>query len=329
MTMKKNIWAIAGLAAAALVLAALPGRAGKAQQADDDPAAKVSQGTDSEPATTQVRQQVQRLRITPGQRVVELDEGPSWLGVEAHEVTADNVKELKLPAERGVVVGRIAPNSPAAKAGLKENDVITEVDGQRVEGSTQFRRMIHEIPAGRTVQLSVWRDGRSQKLSATLGEAEQTHRAWMNTEPGSFSFTMPEVEVPDMPEVAPLESLDMIDGLAVLPGGRPRLGIDAEDISGQLGSYFGAPDGEGILVRNVNAGSAAEKAGLKAGDVITSFNGERIRSLGDLRERLSAKSDDKPVTLGIWRNKSSITLTVELPATKAKPLHRFSRSTHI
>ena len=327
--MKKKIWAIAGFAAAALVLAALPGRAGKAQQADDHSAAKVSQGADSEPATTQVRQQVQRLRITPGQRVVDLDEGPSWLGVEAREVTRDNVKELKLPAERGVVVGRIAPNSPAAKAGLKENDVITEVDGQRVEGSTQFRRMIHEIPAGRTVQLSVWRDGRSQTLSATLGEAEQTHRAWMNTEPGSFSFTMPEVELPDMPEVAPLESLDMIDGLAVVPGGRPRLGIDAEDISGQLGSYFGAPDGEGILVRNVNAGSAAEKAGLKAGDVITSFNGERIRSLGDLRERLSAKSDDKLVTLGIWRNKSSITLTVALPATKAKPLHRFSHSTHI
>ena len=72
----------------------------------------------------------------------------------------------------------------------------------------------------------------------------------------------------------------------VMPGIRPRLGIDAEDISGQLGAYFGAPDGEGILVRNVNPGSAAEKAGVKAGDVITSFNGERLRSLGDLRQKL-------------------------------------------
>jgi serine protease Do len=326
--MKKNFWAIAGFAAAALVLTAWPGREVKAQQTDN-PDAKVSQGTDPEQATTQVRQQVQRVRITPGQRVVDLDEGPSWLGVEAREVTPDNVKELKLPAERGVVVGRIAPNSPAAKAGLKENDVITEVDGQRVEGSTQFRRMIHEIPAGRTVQLSIWREGRSQTLSATLGEAEQTHRTWMNTEPGSFSFTMPEVEVPDLQEVMPMESFDMNEGFALIPGGRPRLGIDAEDISGQLGSYFGAPDGEGILVRNVNAGSAAEKAGLKAGDVVTTFNGERIRSLGDLRERLMAKSDDKPVKLGVWRNKSSITLTVELPATKAKLPRRFSRSTHI
>jgi serine protease Do len=326
--MGKRIWATARLAAAALVLAALPGRAVKAQQTDDQDV-KVSQATDPELATTQVRQQVQKLRITPGQRVVELEDGPSWLGVEARDVTSENVKEFKLPAERGVVVGRMAPNSPAAKAGLKENDVVTEVDGQRVEGATQFRRMIHEIPAGRTIQLSVWRDGRSQTLSATLGEAEQTHRKWMNTEPGSFSFVMPEVEVPDLPEVAPFESLDMGDGFPLLPGARPRLGIDAEDLSGQLGTFFGAPEGEGILVRSVNSGSAAEKAGLKAGDVITTFNGERIRSLGDLRQRLSAKNDEKPVKLGILRNKSSLTLNVDLPAPKAKTTHRFGRSTNI
>ena len=71
------------------------------------------------------------------------------------------------------MVGRVAPDSPASKAGLKETDVITQVDGQRVEGSAQFRRMIREIPAGRVVQLTVWRDGRSQTLSAKLDQAEQ------------------------------------------------------------------------------------------------------------------------------------------------------------
>src|SRR5256885_9399590 len=65
------------------------------------------------------------------------DEGPSWLGIETREVTADTAKELKLFAERGVVVGRVTPDSPAAKAGLKEKDVITEVNGQRVERSEE------------------------------------------------------------------------------------------------------------------------------------------------------------------------------------------------
>src|SRR5260370_42693204 len=80
------------------------------------------------------------------------DDGSSWLGVETHEVTGDKAKELKLSAERGVVLGKIVPDSPAAKAGLKENDVVTEIKGQRIEGAAQFRRMIREIPAGRTIQ---------------------------------------------------------------------------------------------------------------------------------------------------------------------------------
>jgi len=156
----------------------------------------------------------------------------------------------------------------------------------------------------------------------------------MNTQPGAFTFSMPEVvEIPDvqdfdLPEVGELPSLDWDGGTMVMPGMRPRLGIDAEDLSGQLGAYFGAPDGEGILVRNVNPGSPAEKAGVKAGDVLTSFNGERLRSLGDLREKLSAKSD-KPAKLGVLRNKSNITLTVDLPTPKAKTVHQLSRSTKI
>src|SRR5256885_5488739 len=134
--------------------------------------------------------------------VFEGDEGPSWLGVETHEVTADKAKELKLPAERGVVVAGVTADSPAAKAGLKENDVIIEVNGQRVEGSAQFRRMIHEIPAGRAAQLTVWREGRTQNLSATLGKAEERHNSWMGATPGNFAFRMPEVmELPDMPSM--------------------------------------------------------------------------------------------------------------------------------
>jgi serine protease Do len=310
---KKNIAIIAAIVALALVLAALPGHSASGQES-----------------------RLQRVQILPGQEpgdlaVVDIDgEGPSWLGVEVREVTPDNVKELKLPAERGVVIGRIAPNSPAAKAGLKENDVVTDVDGQRIEGSAQFRRVIHEIPAGRAVQLTVWRDGRSQTLTANLGQAEEQHRAWMNTQPGVFSFRVPEGEVPDLPEVAPMGPMDdMGDGLLMIPGAHPRLGIDGEDIGGQLGAFFGAPDGEGVLVRNVNAGSPAEKAGVKAGDVITAFNGNRVRSLGDLREQLSAKNDDKPATLSVWRNKSSVTLTVELPAPKTKTLKRLPHSTNI
>jgi serine protease Do len=326
----------AGIAVLVPVLLALPGHSASAR--DTNPQESGTQAV----GAGRPGQNIRTIQKLPGKPLQSLsiidDEGPSWLGIETQEVTANKVKEFKLPAERGVVVGRIAPDSPAAKAGLKENDVITEVEGQRVEGATQFSRMIHEIPAGRTIQLTIWRDAKSQTLSATLGEAEQVHRGWMNTQPGAFAFSMPEVEIPDvqdfdLPEVRDLPSMEWDGGDLVMPGAvpgiRPRLGIDAEDISGQLGAYFGAPDGEGILVRSVNPGSAAEKAGVKAGDVITSFNGERLRSLGDLRQKLSARNDDKPAKLGVLRNKSNMTLTVDLPAPKTKVMRKLSRSTKI
>jgi len=335
--MNRNVWiAGAGIAVLVPVLLALPGHSASAR--DTNPQESGTQAVVAGRPGQNIRT-IQKLSGKPLQSLSIIDdEGPSWLGIETQEVTADKVKEFKLPAERGVVVGRIAPDSPAAKAGLKENDVITEVEGQRVEGATQFSRMIHEIPAGRTIQLTIWRDAKSQTLSATLGEAEQVHRGWMNTQPGAFAFSMPEVEIPDvqdfdLPEVRDLPSMEWDGGDLVMPGAmpgiRPRLGIDAEDISGQLGAYFGAPDGEGILVRSVNPGSAAEKAGVKAGDVITSFNGERLRSLGDLRQKLSARNDDKPAKLGVLRNKSNMTLTVDLPAPKTKVMRKLSRSTKI
>src|SRR5260370_33387452 len=187
--------------------------------------------------------EIQQVTIFDG------EEGPSWLGVETHEVTAENAKELKRPAERGVVVAGVTKDSPAAKAGLKEKDVITEVNGQRVEGAAQFRRMIHEIPAGRAAQLTVWREGRAQTLSATLGKAEERHNTWMNATPGGFAFRMPEVQIPEMP------SIDLGEDMGMLAGGRPRLGIDAEGIGGQPGSVFCPPEGEGILVGGANSAS--------------------------------------------------------------------------
>jgi S1-C subfamily serine protease len=154
----------------------------------------------------------------------------------------------------------------------------------------------------------------------------QEHRQhWMNATPQVFNFRMPEI-----PEVAPLPGIPSVEwNNGNLMMNRPRLGIDAEDISGQLGSYFGAPDGEGILVRDVNPGSAAEKAGVKAGDVITSLNGERVHGLSELRSKMSAAPEGKPAKLGILRNKSALALHVEIPAQKNKSTHKSETRTRI
>lgn len=252
------------------------------------------------------------------------EEGSSWLGVETQEVTAEKAKALKLSAERGVVLGKIVADSPAAKAGLKQDDAITELNGQRVEGTAQFRRMLREIPAGRTVQLTVWRAGRSQTLNVTLGKSEENHSRWMKSAPGTFAFHMP--EIPPMPEIPDMPGMERF---GFFSGAHARLGIDAEDIDGQFASFFGLSDGEGILVRSVNSGSPADNAGIKSGDVITGVNGDRVRTVGELREKIAAQNDAKGVQLSILRNKAETKLSVELPPIPQKQFHTMKHRTNI
>ena len=223
--------------------------------------------------------------MSPGIVVSSTDEG-GWLGVEIAEVTAEKAKDLKLSAVRGVIVDGVEPDSPAAKAGIKEKDVITQYDGQPVEGAVQFRRLIRETPPGRSITLEISRGGSLQNISVELGDRTDVYvrkmKGKMRDFGGAYSFSMPNVEeLPDMPEV--------------MDSRTPVLGINAEDLTSQLGSYFGAPNNAGVLVREVRPGTPADKAGLKAGDVIIKVEGKEVRTLADLRAQLREKSDQASV----------------------------------
>ena len=238
--------------------------------------------------------------------MVSSDDDGGWLGVEIAEVTPDNSKDLKLSAVRGVVVKDVEPDSPAGKAGLKENDVITQYDGQTVEGTVQFRRLVRETPAGHTVALTVSRDGATQNLSVELGERgaflEKKMKGKMRDFGGVQSFVMPNTEF----------NFSGPEGFAVMDSRTPVLGISAEDLSGQLGAYFGAPEDAGILVREVRSGTPAEKAGLKAGDVIVQLEGKPVKTLTELREGLREKADQKTASLSILRKGATINVNVAI-----------------
>lgn len=338
---QRHLWTSLGLGALSIALIALPGSSKQKQEPCEgtNPGQKVTADCSQVDA---LQNQVLNLvneeeEQDPKVQVFE-DSGNSsdddlqffsfssggWLGVGVSEVSSAKVKELKLPEERGAVLGKIVPDSPAAKAGLQENDVVLEVNGQRVEGAEQFRRMIHEIPSGRTANLTVWRGGRSQNIKVTLSKPDSSKLKVIPQLPKSFSFSMPELKV--MPD---LSGLDRLRTFTMVSPGHPLLGIDAESLEGEFGRFFGAPDGEGILVREVFAGSPAAKAGLKVGDVITSMDGDRIRSASELREKLLTKKEDKPIQLGVLRNRSEITVSVELPKREENHEHFLSERTDI
>src|SRR5580704_11146521 len=176
----------------------------------------------------------------------------SFLGVGVTDIDAERTKALHLKEEHGVEVTSVDADSPAAKAGVKVSDVVLEYNGQRVEGIDQFLRLVRETPVGRQVKLLISRNGATQTLTATTGSRSVKDFVWSGD---GFRFNMPPmppIRIPDMPR-----SLMMWQSRT--------LGVESEPLSGsQLGDYFGAKDG--VLIRSVIKGSAAEKAGLKAGD---------------------------------------------------------------
>lgn len=236
-----------------------------------------------------------------------------FLGVYIDEVTADKAKELNLPGEYGVIISRVEPESPAAKAGLKENDVIIEYNEIRVEGTLQFNRLVRETPPGRTVTLRIVRDGKRQDVRVTIGSQESALRSFpFRMEGPDFSLTLPEIRIPRIE-------------LRVSSYG--RLGVSVQSLTKQLGDYFGVPDGRGVLITYVAPNSPAERAGLKAGDVITALDGKEITSPYTLTRELSQREGD--ITVTIVRNKQQQSVTVRLerrsssrtrsPATEEEP----------
>jgi len=224
--------------------------------------------------------------------------GGAWLGVRLEEVTAEKAKELKLAGEYGVIVKDVEENSPAAKAGLAKGDVILEFAGEKVRGTAHFRRLVRETPAGRTVSLQVSRAGQTRTLTAKLEAG------------GGRTFQLP--AMPPMPDMPKFE-VPEFDFVWHARGA--RLGISGDDLSPQLAEFFGVKQGKGVLVREVVVGSAAAKAGLKAGDVIVAVDGKEVTSVSKLRRALAGDKEEKEArkaTLTIVRDKREQTVAVEL-----------------
>lgn len=226
-------------------------------------------------------------------------ESGSYLGVDINDITADRAKELKLKSDQGVEITMVDQDSPAGKAGLKEHDAIVTFNGQTVQSEEQFRRLIRETKAGQMVALGVVRDGQPQNINVALGDRAKMYSHAMPKiamAPRAFTMRMPDIDIPAF----------------IVSSSSRRNGITVENLTSQLGEYFGVKNGEGVLVRSVEKGSKAEAAGLKAGDVIIRVDNERV---SDTREfsRLLRGHDAGAAKLGILRDRreQSLSLPIE------------------
>ena len=232
----------------------------------------------------------------------------SFLGVGVAEITADRAKALKLKEERGVEVTRVEEDSPAAKAGFKVGDVVLEYNGQRVEGTEQFTRMVRETPDGRQVRLLVSRDGATQTLTATIGARKGSALLGQPFDQEKLRADMDKLRlqmrsIPDIPR----PNMSWQSGM---------LGVEAESLDSQLAEFFGVK--EGVLVRSVSKDSAAEKAGLKAGDVIMKIDDTKVTTPREITSAIRALRSKNTFPVTVVRNHKEMTVSVTVSADRSE-----------
>jgi sulfur carrier protein ThiS len=229
--------------------------------------------------------------------------GTSYLGVDIADVSTERLGALKLKEEHGAEVTMVDQDAPAGKAGLQEHDVILSVNGAAIESAAQLRRMIKETPPGRTVTLGISRDGQPLSIKVQLADRHKS-MAW----PGS-KFEMPQIpEMPSMPDFDVPVSVVIVHSSL-------RSGLMVENLTPQLGDFFGVKDGKGVLVRTVEKGSRGEKAGFRAGDVVVKVNNQPVHDTSDFTHALRSSSNTA-ATVTVMREKREQTLTLTLPEKK-------------
>lgn len=228
--------------------------------------------------------------------------GGSYLGVDTNDITPDRVSALHLKEESGVEVTMVDQDAPAAKAGLKEHDVILTINDQKIEGEEQLRRVVREIPPGRTVSIGISRSGQPMTLKAQLAARSMDH---------NFNFIPPNINIPAI-HIPPI-NMPEIDVPSVVVIHSPRSsGLMLETLTTQLSDYFGVKSGHGVLIRSVEKGSRGEQAGFKAGDVIIKINGSEVSDCSDFTRLLRKRTDNK-AAVTVMRDRKEQTLTLTLP----------------
>jgi serine protease Do len=219
----------------------------------------------------------------------------AWLGVQIQELTPSLRESFKLGDKTGVLITEVVDDSPADDANLREEDVIIEFAGQSVEYAEAFTKLVRNSEPGKEVKVVVIRDGARKEIMVTLA-ARKTPRsysaAWSG---GPMSFF----------------------------GSRMHLGVQTHDLDADLAGYFNVKEDGGALVLTVYEDTPAEKAGLKAGDVITKVDDESIDDPEDLARAIADYEEDDEITITYVRHGKTATAKATLEESDRGSFHYF------
>lgn len=222
-----------------------------------------------------------------------------WLGVGIQDVTPTFAREHELKIKEGAYINEIVDDSPADSAGLKEGDVVVEFNGKKIEAAEDLTNAVRETVPGTKAGIKINRSGENKTISVIIGR---------NKTRMPFG-----VEIPQAPRV-----------IVRMFGGKIE-GMELMELNKQLGEYFEAPGGKGVLVKEVEKEENAAKAGIKAGDVITRVGDETIKDIEDIRDVLSDVNEGDRVNVELLRKGKKTNVSLVISEETDKDDHFFMR----
>ncbi len=223
-----------------------------------------------------------------------------WLGVSVQDMTPRLARSMHAETREGALVNDVIDDSPADSANLKNEDIIVEFNKKQIEDANDLIQAVRKTAPGTLVNVVVMRNGDKKSIEVRLGKLPHSERNY------SYSFEAP--RMPAIPRTRVFSEHYM-------------LGLSLSELNEQLGEYFEAPDGKGVLVQEVEKGSEGDKAGFKAGDVITKAGKESVEDPGDVSSAIAEAEKGDKVDFEIIRKGGKKILTVEVEDSPS--IHRF------
>ncbi|MGA7828737.1 MAG: DegQ family serine endoprotease [Geobacteraceae bacterium] len=193
-----------------------------------------------------------------------------WLGVSIQPVTEDIAASFGLKKEVGALVNEVVAGSPAAKAGIKQGDIILAVDGNEIKDVSQLQRLVGDLSVGKRVEMKVFRDGKDLKLPLVIGNADSSSAKEQATPEDQQPATWLGMSVQDLPREMRMRGYS------------------------------------GVMISAIDPAGSAAEAGLQQGDIILSINRKEIGNLAAYTKAVAESEAKGSAVLLVKRGNASI-----------------------
>jgi len=241
-----------------------------------------------------------KVVVVQSDKPVCLPNAPTYIGIYMDDVTDQIKEQYDYPHEAGVMITDVVEDGPAAEAGLREHDIIYRFDDAKVENSLHVCSLVQAKKPGEKVTLVIYREGKKKTVDVTLGRRELP----VALSKDAFKATE---EAFRKAREAGTSSLRIFGEATLMRG---RLGMVIRDLNKDLAPYFNVKEDEGVLVLEVAEDSPAEKAGVKAGDVITAVDGTPVHDTETLGDKVSNADEGDTLAVEIIRKGAKRTIDV-------------------